>query len=817
MLEVKNNENIKQNMIMAFLNYNQNDIASYNEMTTSLSRLLEYTNIKEDIEAQILAIDAFKLLGNFGYEYVLNKNKIMIENDFLINEKEKLYYDISKQLHSTELGNELDKLQMKIIEKFINMGFGKRRLVISAPTSFGKTFLLEEIIFRMKGSYNNIVLIFPTVSLLHENLERFQKFIKNNNLSFTIISNTFQEINLEKKNIFILTPERALKIISKYDFTIDLFAMDEIYKFDNSFNIAEENETSENNQNNEDDRDIVFRIALYYLTKKAKDIYLMGPFLKLETQDKESSVAFGLRRYLELNKFTTIQIDQRYNTTEYFSYWTKNVDMLDSNLNIIQRKIDYNENTTKENLLYKIVNNRVNIIPSMLIYVSRVFKTEEIASKIAENTTIHFNASKQLTDFIDHLKNRYSYSLANIEKKTTDLWALPNILIKGIGIHHGQLPKYIQKEILELFNNNDLKILITTTSITEGVNTNAKEIIIYSSKKGRNKNLKKFDALNIVGRSGRYYHHFINRCYILDMNFKKILTEPDQKLDLINYSDKELSSVDLDVTSYEDLTKKNRINKENREIKIKEKFCFTIPDNILSINRTFDNYKQYTLVNYLLNENLLTNNLMYLIYSSTSTKKFFDAKKNILKIIMPILYQCEIIEEHEIITLPAIAGSYYKGGIKNLFFYEYNNYIEYTLGQINYKNAVNSCFRSSFYKIKNVIEFQIPKLLSLFETLFNFSCKKRIHSSADYSLSGIINFMEFGVFSKIAMSLVDFGFPIETIRMIEREIIDHSDYNLEVTETIEKYKLKIEMRLDKYEITLWEKFKIIFSNKNSMV
>ena len=50
--------------------------------------------------------------------------------------------------------------------------------------------------------------------------------------------------------------------------------------------------------------------------------------------------------------------------------------------------------------------------------------------------------------------------------------------------------KYIQQEIISLFNQNILKILICTTTITEGVNTTAKNVIVLSGKKGT-KDLKK--------------------------------------------------------------------------------------------------------------------------------------------------------------------------------------------------------------------------------------------------------------------------------------------------------------------------------------
>ena len=60
-------------------------------------------------------------------------------------------------------------------------------------------------------------------------------------------------------------------------------------------------------------------------------------------------------------------------------------------------------------------------------------------------------------------------------------WSLIKVLQNGFGMHHGKLPKYIQQEILEQFNNGVFNILFCTSTIVEGVNTNAQNIIILRS------------------------------------------------------------------------------------------------------------------------------------------------------------------------------------------------------------------------------------------------------------------------------------------------------------------------------------------------
>ena len=70
-------------------------------------------------------------------------------------------------LHTDE-NSILHQYQKEIIDKF---EVGKlNRFFLSASTSFGKTHLVYEVIKKMK--YKNVVLIFPTVALLSENLEK---------------------------------------------------------------------------------------------------------------------------------------------------------------------------------------------------------------------------------------------------------------------------------------------------------------------------------------------------------------------------------------------------------------------------------------------------------------------------------------------------------------------------------------------------------------------------------------------------------------------------------------------------------------------
>lgn len=145
----------------------------------------------------------------------------------------------------------LHRKQASVYEKLED---GKS-VILSAPTSFGKSLLIEEIIASKK--YNNIVVIFPTIALIDENREKLNKYRE----EYKIIFTTKQKS--ESKNIFLLTPERLIEFLELPE--IDFFIIDEFYK------LGEGKEDKNSNRSN------VLNHAFYLLLKHTRHFYLLGP------------------------------------------------------------------------------------------------------------------------------------------------------------------------------------------------------------------------------------------------------------------------------------------------------------------------------------------------------------------------------------------------------------------------------------------------------------------------------------------------------------------------------------------------------------
>ena len=126
-------------------------------------------------------------------------------------------------------------------------------IIVSAPTSFGKTYSVFEYIASEKP--DNIVLIVPTLALVEEYM---RKIIKKYSSFFKIYKvhtqlSTDDDYKKNKKNLFILTHDKVVKSdINSIFESIDFLVIDEVYQLA---------------KNSSNDRVLILNMAYYYLSK----------------------------------------------------------------------------------------------------------------------------------------------------------------------------------------------------------------------------------------------------------------------------------------------------------------------------------------------------------------------------------------------------------------------------------------------------------------------------------------------------------------------------------------------------------------------
>ena len=167
----------------------------------------------EDMDSLILVLENWKyvnenirpvfidLIESFGfYPYLKDKNELLNTAALVRCE-----YHKSKFINDFENNRVAFHYWQKVLEEKIS---NRQNLLISAPTSFGKSLLIQEFVARTK--YSNILIIQPTLALIDETRKKLQNYQD----FYNIVVNTSQDIN-ETNNLFILTSERVLDILPK--------------------------------------------------------------------------------------------------------------------------------------------------------------------------------------------------------------------------------------------------------------------------------------------------------------------------------------------------------------------------------------------------------------------------------------------------------------------------------------------------------------------------------------------------------------------------------------------------------------------------
>ena len=91
--------------------------------------------------------------------------------------------------------------------------------------------------------------------------------------------------------------------------------------------------------------------------------------------------------------------------------------------------------------------------------------------------------------------------------------------------------------------------------------------------------------------------------------------------------------------------------------------------------------------------------------------------------------------------------------------------IPYKYGNIR---TVDNAYMAAFKTQKEILEHKIPKMLALFESIFVHACSIKNMVLENFSLSKVIRFYETGVKSYFGEQLIEYGYPVDAIRRIEK-------------------------------------------------
>jgi hypothetical protein len=353
-------------------------------------------------------------------------------------------------------------------------------VILSAPTSFGKSRVIDGVLAT--GKFSTVVLIVPTIALIDETRRRLSRLLGD---QYRVVTHVGQEAG--EKTVYVLTQERVLEFDELPP--VDLFVIDEFYKLSM--------EKSEDGSS--DDRARLLNLAFFRLWKTGAQFYLLGPNIG------------------DIKPSTRNRLD-----CVWINSWDTTV-----SVEVIPR-IDYRP---KKERFFEVARECADRKEPTLVYCSSPEGAEALALEIAE---------AGLGDPQGVTVEAGAWMAEHYHPK----WRAAKAMAAGVAVHHGQLPRALGHYAVGAFDRDEVSFLVCTPTLIEGVNTKAKNVVVYDQTIGTQTPIDLFTYNNIRGRSGRMSAHISGRVFI----FEEPPPPPLQEIDIPILSQDEEAPAELFLT-----------------------------------------------------------------------------------------------------------------------------------------------------------------------------------------------------------------------------------------------------------------------------
>lgn len=637
------------------------------------------------------------------------------------------------------------------------------KIFISAPTTFGKTRLVLEYLTMEYKKFSNILFIIPTNSLSEEIYIKILEFNHDLDLKYHVSTNPKLDGN---RNILILTPEKYLLLLESKDPKFDLFVMDESYKI-------EEGNEKINYNDPLNSRSSKFRRVMEIIANKNEKSIFLSPYTYI-TDD-------SMDRF-----FSKYNIKKINRTENYVNKELIKVDDNDDFKNVFK--------SSKKGFLksFSGVQKATYIVgeldKSTIVYIRYPKDALDFLKKVDGNIELG-KISDRFKKFIRHIESNYEFDDSK--------WYILDGLKKGIGIYVSPTPRYIKREIVNLFNSGELKMLVVTSAFAEGVNSSAKNIIITNDVVGSNVKMTSLDLLNLSGRAGRFGVHSQGNIYSVKEDIHSRLSDcidKGVKISNLNYENGDQNHIrcfyDIEVIdetylNTQELSIKNQIENKQRELEL--------TNEELNVALSISKYDKLKLYLYFKNSGEVTEERREIINNIVSKEKNEVVKS--MGYIFNELRNAEIKIVYDDGDLPPYSkdnvflwGKFYgihsSGSIKEILKNrkkyierEYNNYKK--IDRIVEKHWIEEfitdgvvdnfkLYNQAFKFISNIIEYRIPFYIGFYVSIFNLYCKKNnVFEILDYDIVEISNSLENKVIEEKYNNLLEYGFSMEIIKKIQ--------------------------------------------------
>lgn len=367
----------------------------------------------------------------------------------------------------------------------------KNSVAFSAPTSGGKSFVLELYLASLfDAQTRSVVYLVPSRALINQVTAELNSLFRNHErIAPEIVSVPLRaEVEAPHRAIYVMTQERMhLSLQSHPEFSADVIVVDEAQS----------------------------------ISEGARGILLQTVIEELLTRNPNSQILFASPTTRNLDAFGRLfrpvsiaELPSREPTVSQNFLILHSSDSKVGKITITAarengRSTALGESHTRLRLRTRI--DKLAHIPlalcknqSNIIYANGADEAEDIALHLSKQIDLG-NPSQKLL------------ALSRLARESVhSKFVLAECVEKGVGFHYANIPTNLRQEIESAFAEGELKYLVCTSTLLQGVNLPAKNIFMLKPTRGQGKPIESADFWNLAGRAGRLRREFQGNIFLID-------------------------------------------------------------------------------------------------------------------------------------------------------------------------------------------------------------------------------------------------------------------------------------------------------------
>lgn len=398
-----------------------------------------------------------------------------------------------KILHTIKLTDEEKIIANSFQLEFWDSAEANRWLSVSAPTSVGKSFILETWIheYLLRNKNNVVVYLVPTRALISEVEAELIAKLRPMGGEVNVTSLPLQRAYVDgKSNVFVFTQERFHIFLNSFATPpkVDVLVVDEAHKVGDGHRGVFLQQVIEMTSTLNPEVRVIFASPF---TSNPETLLEDGPSGKVGSITNSNVT-------VNQNLIWATQKPRRPKE------WEAAMCFDDEIVKLGDFSLD-NSPTPESKRLPFVAIALSQGKPGNIVYVNGAADAEKTAQQIYDCLKDRESIDPELAALIELC-----------EKTIHKRFLLNRVLKRGVAFHYGNMPLLVKSEIEKLFSANKISYLICTSTLVEGVNMSCKNIFMRGPRKGKGTPMAQDDFWNLAGRAGRWGKEFQGNVICVD-------------------------------------------------------------------------------------------------------------------------------------------------------------------------------------------------------------------------------------------------------------------------------------------------------------